>query len=77
MLGEKPIGHLQVSVNAVASLTRHCNNGGEHCCHLHGGNLCSEGEVLLMKKRFEVIFREIATMTENVRVSLSAARITA
>jgi len=35
---------VMVSVNAVASLTRHCNNGGEHCCHLHGGNLCSEGE---------------------------------
>lgn len=53
MLGEKPIGHLQVSVNAVASLTRHCNNGGEHCCHLHGGNLCSEGEVVSRKKVFK------------------------
>ena len=26
--------------------------GGEHCCHLYGGNLCSEGEVLVSKKNY-------------------------
>ena len=39
---------LQVSVSALTSLTRYCN-GGEHCCHVHGGNLCSEGEVGFLK----------------------------
>ena len=39
---------VQVSVSALTSLTRYCN-GGEHCCHVHGGNLCSEGEVGFLK----------------------------
>ena len=41
---------VQVSVSALTSLTRYCN-GGEHCCHVHGGNLCSEGEVGFLKKK--------------------------
>ena len=41
---------VQVSVSALTSLTRYCN-GGEHCCHVHGGNLCSEGEVNVLKKK--------------------------
>ena len=33
-------------VNTVAKKKKKINQG-EHCCHLHGGNLCTEGQVLI------------------------------
>ena len=53
---------VQVSVSALTSLTRYCN-GGEHCCHVHGGNLCSEGEVGFLKKSSKDFFYPAALLS--------------
>merc|ERR1719500_2650588 len=34
---------VMVLISAIGSLTRVCS-GGEHCCHMNGGNLCTEGQ---------------------------------
>ena len=55
---------VQVSVTALTSLTRYCN-GGEHCCHVHGGNLCSEGEVGFLKKILERLLLSLCLVAFN------------
>ena len=55
---------VQVSVSALTSLTRYCN-GGEHCCHVHGGNLCSEGEVGFLKKILERLLLSFCLVAFN------------